>query len=77
MRLLLDIHTLVWAPSNRMKLPPGIRAMLVDASHEISFSAASIFEIAVRRPSGAEMLPFSHRQMQQPLAERPETQCFR
>lgn len=49
MRLLLDTHTLVWALSSPRQLTPRIQALVADEGNEISFSAASILEIAVGR----------------------------
>ena len=57
MKLLLDTHTLVWALINPAQLPPLIRALLGDARNEVSFSAASILEIAIGRAAGRRNAP--------------------
>jgi PIN domain nuclease of toxin-antitoxin system len=49
MRLLLDTHVLLWALMAPQRLLPGLRQVLVDPAHEVLFSAASIWEIAIRR----------------------------
>lgn len=57
MKLLLDTHTLVWALSNPSQLSPRIRSLVADAGNDISYSAASILEIAVGRAAGRRSAP--------------------
>lgn len=49
MKLLLDTHLLLWAAGNPARLPQGAREMLEDARNELIFSAASMWEIAIKR----------------------------
>jgi PIN domain nuclease of toxin-antitoxin system len=51
-RLLLDTHVLLWALIEPMKLKAEIRAVLEDADHEVLFSAASVWEIAIKAALG-------------------------
>jgi PIN domain nuclease of toxin-antitoxin system len=51
-RLLLDTHVLLWALIEPVKLKADIRALLEDADHEVLFSAASIWEIAIKAALG-------------------------
>lgn len=48
MRLLLDTHALIWALLGSGELSDRVRQMLRDPANEISVSAASAWEIAVK-----------------------------
>jgi PIN domain nuclease of toxin-antitoxin system len=48
MRILLDTHILIWALSTPERLDPQARAAILDAQNEVLFSAASIWEIAIK-----------------------------
>jgi len=48
MRILLDTHILIWAITTPERLEPPARAAILDAENEILFSAASIWEIAIK-----------------------------
>jgi PIN domain nuclease of toxin-antitoxin system len=48
MRLLLDTHILLWALGTPNILDNSVNATLVDPANEVFFSAASIWEIAIR-----------------------------
>ena len=48
MRLLLDTHLLLWAVASSKRLPGEARTLLEDAANEVFFSAASIWEIAIK-----------------------------
>ncbi len=52
MRLLLDTHVLLWALSEPARLNPATRELLEDPVNEILFSAASIWEIAIKAKLG-------------------------
>ena len=52
MRLLLDTHVLLWALAEPDRLPQPTRAMLEAPENEILFSAASIWEIAIKAGLG-------------------------
>lgn len=49
MKLLLDTHVLLWALITPERLHGGLRLVLADRSHDVLFSAASIWEIAIKR----------------------------
>lgn len=49
MKLLLDTHLLIWAADSIERVPPGARALMADPENELLFSAASIWEIAIKR----------------------------
>ena len=52
MKLLLDTHVLLWAAGSPEQLSPEARAMLEDPDNALLFSAASLWEIAIKRSLG-------------------------
>lgn len=48
MRLLLDTHLLLWAAASSKHLSGEARALLEDGGNEVYYSAASIWEIAIK-----------------------------
>jgi PIN domain nuclease of toxin-antitoxin system len=49
MRILLDTHILIWALLGSRRLPAEAGAALTDGRNEVFFSAANIWEIAIKR----------------------------
>ena len=64
MRLLLDTHLLVWAVSAPARLPAKARSLMKDETNQLFFSAASMWEIAIKasykRPDFAVDVPELH-----------------
>ena len=56
-RLLLDTHALLWALSDVAKLTSEAAALLKDRSGEVFISAASVWEIAIKRNQGKLRVP--------------------
>ncbi|MBN9509568.1 MAG: type II toxin-antitoxin system VapC family toxin [Alphaproteobacteria bacterium] len=54
MKLLLDTHLLLWAAGAPERLPPAARALLGDPAHVLLFSAASVWEVAIKRGLGRD-----------------------
>ena len=52
MRLLLDTHAFLWWLADDAKLGPKARAAIADGRSVVFVSAASVWEIAVKRRSG-------------------------
>lgn len=52
MKLLLDTHLLLWAASDPARLSPVARALIEEPENELFFSAASLWEIAIKRGLG-------------------------
>ena len=52
MKLLLDTHLLLWAAGEPKKLSPKARRLIADTDNELMFSAASIWEVAIKRALG-------------------------
>ena len=54
MKLLLDTHLLLWAAGDPRRLSAEARALIVDTKNELIFSAASLWEIVIKRGLGRE-----------------------
>jgi PIN domain nuclease of toxin-antitoxin system len=52
MKLLLDTHLLLWAAGDPGQLPAAALALIEDPANELIFSAASLWEIAIKRRLG-------------------------
>jgi PIN domain nuclease of toxin-antitoxin system len=57
MRLLVDTHVLLWAVAEPRKLPKASRAKLEAGENDVRFSAASIWELAIKLQLGRLNLP--------------------
>jgi PIN domain nuclease of toxin-antitoxin system len=49
MKLLLDTHLLLWAAGKPGRLSADARRLMKDAGNELIFSAASLWEIVIKR----------------------------
>lgn len=49
MKLLLDTHLLLWTAGQSDRLSGATRALLDDPANELIYSAASLWEIAIKR----------------------------
>lgn len=63
MRLLLDTHVLIWSCFDRKKLSPTVETLLLDTSNDLFYSAASIWEIAIKVSIGKLYIPGGIEQM--------------
>ena len=54
MKLLLDTQLLLWAATENQKLPKLARRLIDRLDHELFFSAASLWEVAIKRGLGRE-----------------------
>ena len=54
MKLLLDTQLLLWAAGQPERLSAGPRKLLKDPRNELLFSAASLWEIAIKNTLGRE-----------------------
>ena len=52
MRLLLDTHVLLWAVIEPKRLSTEIQVLLENPDHEVLFSAASVWEMAIKAVLG-------------------------
>jgi len=54
MKLLLDTHLLLWAAGQPERLSASARRLINDKRNELLFSAASLWEVAIKRGLGRE-----------------------
>jgi PIN domain nuclease of toxin-antitoxin system len=52
MKLLLDTHLLLWGAIKPERVPAAARSMMEDPAHQLIFSAASLWEIAIKKNLG-------------------------
>ena len=52
MNVLVDTHLLLWAAGRPERLSPAARSLLTDPRHVLLFSAASLWEVAIKRTLG-------------------------
>lgn len=76
MRLLLDTHMLLWAVADPGKLHDTVRTLIEDPANEVMFSAASIWEIAIKAALGRTDFtlrpePVAHAAMEAGFLELP------
>lgn len=54
MKLLLDTHLLLWAAGHPRRLSKRARTLIDNPDNELLFSAASLWEVAIKRGLGRE-----------------------
>lgn len=54
MKLLLDTHLLLWTAGNSPRLSAEARTAIDDPENQLSFSVASLWEIAIKRDKGRD-----------------------
>ena len=69
MKLLLDTHLLLWAAGAPKRLPPTARKLINDPANELLYSAASIWEIVIKRALGREDFRVDPRALRRGLLE--------
>jgi PIN domain nuclease of toxin-antitoxin system len=52
MKLLLDTHLLLWASGQPKRLPATARKLIENPENELLFSAASLWEVTIKRGLG-------------------------
>lgn len=67
MKLLLDTHVLLWAAGEPTRLSTSTRALLNSPQTELVFSAASIWEIAIKNGIGRTDFQVDNRLLRQGL----------
>jgi PIN domain nuclease of toxin-antitoxin system len=68
MRILLDTHVLIWALAEPQRLDDETLVSIESAADEVLFSAASIWEIAIKRRLGRVDFPFEPAEIVQSAA---------
>ncbi len=69
MRLLLDTHFLLWAAARSKRLPREARLLIEDVANEAYFSAASIWELAIKLSLGRKDFRIDLGELQTALAD--------
>lgn len=69
MKLLLDTQVLLWAAGLPGRLSRAARALLEDPGNELMFSAASLWEIAIKRALGRKDFRVDARQLRRGLID--------
>lgn len=72
MKILLDTHIAIWAVQDSEELSDEARAMILDETNEIYYSAASIWEITIKHMTHPETFLYSGKH----LAEGCEANGF-
>jgi PIN domain nuclease of toxin-antitoxin system len=74
MKLLLDTHVLLWAAGRPARLSAKLRASIEDPGNEILFSAASLWEIVIKRGLGREDFQVDARLLRRGLIDNGYTE---
>jgi PIN domain nuclease of toxin-antitoxin system len=69
MKLLLDTHLLLWAAGEPSRISPGARKLIENAHNEILFSAANLWEVAIKRGLGGNDLRVDTRLLRRGLLD--------
>lgn len=69
MILLLDTHVLLWAAHDPDKLSAKARAAIIEPANELWFSAASIWEVAIKATIGRSDFEFDAGVLRRALVE--------
>jgi PIN domain nuclease of toxin-antitoxin system len=68
-KLLLDTHLLLWAAGEPAKLPTAARVLIEDEANALLFSAASLWEIAIKRGLGRTDFQVNARRLRRGLLD--------
>ena len=74
MKLLLDTHLLLWAAGAPKRLPRAARKLINDPANELLYSAASLWEIAIKRALGRGDFRVDPRALRRGLLENGYTE---
>ena len=75
MRLLLDTHILIWTLTDPARLPARALTIVAEAKNTILFSAASIWEIAIKARLGRTDFPMRPERIAQAARDTGFTDC--
>lgn len=57
MRLLLDTHIFIWWDRQLQRVPSDVRSIIEEGANDILVSAATVWEIAIKRMTGKLVFP--------------------
>ncbi len=69
MKFLLDTHVLLWAAGEPTRLSTSARRLLNDPNNDLLFSAASLWEVAIKRGLGRKDLSVDARLLRRGLLD--------
>jgi PIN domain nuclease of toxin-antitoxin system len=69
MKFLLDTHLLLWAAAEPRRLSKQARALIDNPNNDLLFSAASLWEVAIKRGLGREDLKVDARLLRRGLLD--------
>lgn len=69
MRLLLDTHILIWTAAGSKRLSVKTRSLLEDPKHDLVFSVASLWEIAIKTGGTGHQMPVNVERLRTMLIE--------
>jgi PIN domain nuclease of toxin-antitoxin system len=73
-RLLPDTQLLLWSALKAARVPPAAAALMNDLENELFFSAASIWEIAIKASHGRDDFTVDPRRLRDGLARNGYTE---
>jgi len=73
-KLLLDTHLLLWAANEPKRLPKAARVLIADVENELLFSAASLWEITIKRGLGRDDFKVDARVLRRGLLDNGYTE---
>jgi PIN domain nuclease of toxin-antitoxin system len=68
-KLLLDTHLLLWASGLPSQLSPAAQTLISDPANDLFFSAASLWEISIKKALGREDFVVNPRVLRRELRE--------
>jgi PIN domain nuclease of toxin-antitoxin system len=74
MKLLLDTHLLLWAAGEPKRLSKQARALIDNPDNELLFSAASLWEVAIKRGLGRDDFKVDTRLLRRGLLDNGYTE---
>src|SRR5258708_32947312 len=74
MKLLLDTHLLLWAAGEPKRLSKQARTLIDNPDNELLFSAASLWEVAIKRGLGREDFKVDARLLRRGLLDNGYTE---
>ena len=69
MKLLIDTHLILWAAGSPERFSPAARELMANPGNELVFSAASLWEIAIKRGLGRRDFTVEPRQLRRGLVD--------
>ncbi len=74
MKLLLDTHVLLWAAGDPNRLSATARKLINSPANELLFSAASVWEVAIKRSLGRKDFQVNPRLLRRGLLDNGYTE---